>query len=572
MPAASFSIRFRLLLFGLIATGSIWIGAGIAYVNLRTESQRFEQIRAHFQLVDRYAEVARFLARERGLSFGWLVRQQATPPAELSDVRQSLDEALTELGKGLTRNAQVAEFGDLQTLRAQLDKTRIAINAQDLAPLAAFHFYIDAIDHVLTRLSGHRADGMIAVGMRYEYVDHLQRSTELLAQLRGLTYGAVASGALNAETSNELLQTLALYTDAARGYKRTLPPEAHNGYFETASVIETLQRINAMLAANSVATLGLDATAWWQLATDAVEALQKGTLFRSTELLSQANAHLADLHWRLQVIVAALIALGVLTLALAIGTVRRAVMGLHAVLDGLSRVSERRDFSVRITGNGQDEFATISNEVNRLISIAGKAVDEQSALGRTDPLTGVLNRRGFDEQVTAVMNSTPAVRVQSVLMIDLDHFKSINDTFGHSAGDQVLHNLGRLLRAQLRRGDILARFGGEEFIALLPDCHLVDAVTVAEKLREAIADFDFGIDRRVTASIGAAQQLPDQSFDDVAAAADEALYRAKEGGRNRVIPTLTQALQTSPDQPALTNLDVPNAAAPEAATTHSVTG
>jgi diguanylate cyclase (GGDEF)-like protein len=124
-----------------------------------------------------------------------------------------------------------------------------------------------------------------------------------------------------------------------------------------------------------------------------------------------------------------------------------------------------------------------------------------------------------------------------VLVLDIDHFKRINDTFGHEVGDRVLHRVASTCRAALRQRDVIGRTGGEEFIVVMPDADAKVAVEVAERLRGAVerADWsDLDPELRVTVSVGATEWRPgDADFAAVARRADESLYHAKERGRNR---------------------------------------
>ena len=161
-------------------------------------------------------------------------------------------------------------------------------------------------------------------------------------------------------------------------------------------------------------------------------------------------------------------------------------------------------------------------------------------LAHTDPLTQVLNRRALTVRLSAEMER--ARRYDSVitlLMIDLDHFKNINDTKGHLVGDDVLREVALLLQESIRSVDVVARYGGEEFVVVLPETPQIGAVKFAERMRERIEQTAFvsaesGVG--LTASIGVASfPAPDiASVDDLFARADEALYRAKAAGRNKV--------------------------------------
>ncbi|WP_420135172.1 sensor domain-containing diguanylate cyclase [Rhodopseudomonas sp.] len=153
----------------------------------------------------------------------------------------------------------------------------------------------------------------------------------------------------------------------------------------------------------------------------------------------------------------------------------------------------------------------------------------------TDALTGVPNRFMFDERLQEeVARSERTNAPFSLVLLDVDRFKAINDAYGHPRGDQVLVQLARTVKANVRQTDLLARWGGEEFVLLLIDTELAGAAEVAEKLRVLIAHTPFEQVGTVTSSFGAAEFRPGDSPSGVLARADQALYRAKLHGRNRV--------------------------------------
>lgn len=163
---------------------------------------------------------------------------------------------------------------------------------------------------------------------------------------------------------------------------------------------------------------------------------------------------------------------------------------------------------------------------------------EAEQLARIDPLTGLFNRRAFVEHAGPVLSTAQrGGRPLAVILLDIDHFKAINDSRGHEAGDRTIEAVAALLAATSRAGDVVARWGGEEFIALLPETDAERAAILAERLRAEIAAHAFGSTENplaVTASFGIAARRGDESLDDLIRAADHRLYAAKEGGRNRV--------------------------------------
>ena len=160
---------------------------------------------------------------------------------------------------------------------------------------------------------------------------------------------------------------------------------------------------------------------------------------------------------------------------------------------------------------------------------------ERQELQRTayhDALTGLLNRHALDLVNRRVYRSSLFEPVSSILLLDLDHFKSINDRLGHDGGDKALQAVAAVLRDTLRRGDEIIRWGGEEFLVCLPQTPLADATRVAEKLRCAVEGIT--TPEPVTVSIGACEIPPVQHLTDAVARADQALRDAKSTGRNRV--------------------------------------
>ncbi|MDK9702233.1 MAG: diguanylate cyclase [Sulfuritalea sp.] len=191
--------------------------------------------------------------------------------------------------------------------------------------------------------------------------------------------------------------------------------------------------------------------------------------------------------------------------------------------------------------HGGDDFLSKPVTAQGLIASVRQRAQRHRVL-RThmehDGLTGLLNHSALKERL--VLELARAERLASPLalvMIDLDHFKQVNDSHGHAAGDRVLRALARLLRDRLRRTDIIGRYGGEEFGALLPDTDAATAAQVVEKLRAAFAAIEHGAGEqrfRVTLSAGIAASPPIKDSETLAAAADAALYRSKLDGRNRV--------------------------------------
>ncbi len=177
--------------------------------------------------------------------------------------------------------------------------------------------------------------------------------------------------------------------------------------------------------------------------------------------------------------------------------------------------------------------------------VSERTVSAHKTAASIDPLTGLLNRRGFGEATSRMIErEAKAGRPVTVMIFDIDHFKSVNDRFGHAAGDDVLKVFSNIVVASLRMSDLVGRVGGEEFAALLP-CSIEEALLAAERVREAFEASGVAIDDaplETTVSIGVAGGPANTELEVLMASADTALYQAKRTGRNRVEAAVEQPL------------------------------
>ena len=219
---------------------------------------------------------------------------------------------------------------------------------------------------------------------------------------------------------------------------------------------------------------------------------------------------------------------------------------LEGLLGTLDQHQQQRD------AREQDVAAHLQALAERVVQMEQQAQDfrehleEQRQKALLDPLTGLPNRAAWGERLAfAVARWQSQGNSLLIAMLDLDHFKRINDGYGHLAGDKVLKIIANQLRRQLRPGDFIARFGGEEFVLLIPDATPAMGLALLEKLRLAIADCPFhfrGEPVTITASIGVSAFKAGDRSESVLKRADEALYRAKHNGRNRIESDLQELL------------------------------
>ena len=164
-------------------------------------------------------------------------------------------------------------------------------------------------------------------------------------------------------------------------------------------------------------------------------------------------------------------------------------------------------------------------QLNKLLSVESNVLKQQV---ERDPLTGALNRIGLEQVLTKSLENV------SMIFIDIDHFKTLNDKYGHGIGDEILREFTKLVSENSRSSDFLARWGGEEFLLICPNCNLMEAHDIAEDLREVISSHPFTHDIEITASFGVAHR-ENETTANLIERADLALYAAKAQGRNKVV-------------------------------------
>jgi diguanylate cyclase (GGDEF)-like protein len=184
------------------------------------------------------------------------------------------------------------------------------------------------------------------------------------------------------------------------------------------------------------------------------------------------------------------------------------------------------------------------------IAALQKQVRELNERLVTDELTQIFNRRGLMEYLEAIANEvhyqykhpdkrrSVVIKHLTIIFLDIDHFKKVNDSYGHDVGDEVLRQTAELIRERVRQLDIVGRYGGEEIVIGLPGATAEHAQRIAEDLRQIIEKHIFQVGQsnlRVTASLGVAELTPKRNIHQTLKAADDALYQAKDGGRNKVV-------------------------------------
>lgn len=271
----------------------------------------------------------------------------------------------------------------------------------------------------------------------------------------------------------------------------------------------------------------------------AVDLLNKITEPAFNEMEQQHNAAQA-FKKKIQLVIILVFGVG-MALAIATGGMlaKSILFPLDALRDGSGRLG-KGEFSYRINLDTRDELGQLAVTFNMMAERIEKSVAMLEEMASYDSLTGLFNKRVFYERLKEDMERSRRSKIAfSLLMIDIDRFKSVNDTFGHLTGDEVIRIIALIIKGSIRTIDKGARYGGEEFTVILCDTPVAGAAVVSERIRSAICskpvDIGKGQTINVSVSIGVAL-FPDDAAteNELVSAADRAMYNAKETGRNRV--------------------------------------
>ncbi|MFO0625982.1 MAG: diguanylate cyclase [Polyangiales bacterium] len=527
------TIRHRLVYAAAIATGVVWFGTCLQYDSLQRERHRFAEVRRDLREARALGALSMVLARERGRTRSVTVGIASSGSAadEVRDARRRVD---AELALARSQPPQGP------ALRAQIDTARAMVDrgGEDLE--SSFVAYTAIITALNVRASRRLAAGMLALGLPFEHLSATRDVVEHARRCRGLVLRALTARALAPETWQLIRSEHLLAEDARDRAVIASPPDAH-GAAVSLGTGEPHWRAwaaewRALEADPQAYVQRASRDVWWRVASASVDVLERTLDAEINAAVRTAEGQIAAIQRRVYGAVAAMTLLGLISLALLLSAVVRVVRGLGGLVNGISNVVDRRDLAARVPVEAADEFGEIGTSVNLLVGTLAGLMAERDAQAETDALTHVMNRKGLDRILAERTASTHgAPEPFGLLVLDIDHFKKINDEFGHLRGDAVLAGVAGVARRVLRAHDVLGRWGGEEFVVVLSGGAEVDLHASAEKLRAAIASADVGLGRPVTVSIGACMWRPNVSLHEAFEAADGALYRAKSQGRNRCV-------------------------------------
>ncbi len=517
------------MLLGVIAVGSL------LYLLVSSYLEEIGRYRWHTTLAASIADAGALsefvheLQKERGLSSGFIAAPSADNAARVQAQRVKVDEMALTLGEPALARAAMA---DILAMRKRISDLTVD-NAE------AHDFFSEIAEDMLDQLS-RLAHTSVSPKIKDDLaaLTHLVFAKEYLGQIRAEVNRGLSHGEIDGGSSRMVARLDARFRDQVRHFRRDAPPAAV-ALLESAFRSDAAVRILAAIAQASDtghARLKLDPARWFADVSETMD-MMKQVEDSAMRLIEDRVAELTtqlrhDLLWH----TLSTAGVALIILFLVMSTIRSMLRALDILLASIERIIKTKDFTTRITLNSHDEIGIISRGFNELLEIADRLLREKDYLAMTDSLTGIANRLHFTQILAKELTRRRRYPGPlSLIIFDIDHFKRINDTHGHHAGDEVLRTLAQSVAASLRETDLLARWGGEEFVVLAPETTAEAAAELAEKLRRLVESILLPGVGRITASFGVAGSGVGEAGESLCLRADRALYRAKDGGRNRVV-------------------------------------
>lgn len=520
------TLRLKILLLGLLAVAGIFLALLLQYRSYAAQSRSIEVVAVNVKSVAALSHAIHTLQLERGLT---VVRHFTPDGLLLADLVRDTDAVLSPLA-GI--GGRIADLGESLTLLRASVSTGTTMS---LAVLDHYSGLLQILIDEMGRLTRSSEAAMAKADISAHA--HLVAAKEYLGQIRATLAYWIEYKRDEASVVTRLIRLKSLHEEALRKFGLEASPSVRDTFFAQFSgpQIEQMEKTLAQIVATGKLPRQFDVQAWWLMSTKAINHLKAVEDDSLASIEKRAGGELVQLRNAMRFGVMAALLLGLAVVSMAASATIGLIRSLNRVLASVEAISANQDFSSRIPASTLDEIGRIARSFNHLLGIAERLLKEKDCLASTDSLTGISNRLRFatvlgEEADRKRRSGAP----MALIIFDIDHFKGINDAYGHNVGDEVLKILAAVVSSAIRSTDVFARWGGEEFVVLLRDDDCDAAIIAAEKLRLLIADTDFLGVGNVRCSFGVAAWRGDDTETSLVARADKALYQAKEGGRNRV--------------------------------------
>lgn len=485
------------------------------------------------------SKIVHELQKERGASAGFLASGGFKGFDRLSEQRLETDRSIKRLeslvsGKSKTP-ADLTALNDLAMMRAQ-------VSALKTTTARSEEYYTAKIATLISEMLT-IANAIRTGDTKNDFLahTHILYAKENLGQIRAMLYAVFTAKRFEGYTIEKLGALKGSYDLNISFFLNESPDDVKKLYadrFKGPGVKATMNMIETAFLNFKAESFEVDPNVWFDSVTATINILKEIEDYCLSDFKQHTISNLKQATDDTTIKLAAVSSILVFILALAFYTLRKLFATSQKLEKEIKTIMETKDFSTKVTVTSRDEVGFIAGTFNALLDTISELISEKDRLAETDPLTQIYNRLKFEKLFDLEIRRAQRYKTAlALIMFDADHFKRINDTYGHQTGDYVLVELARIVNESIRDVDLFARWGGEEFMVLAPGIALAEAMDLAERLRAAIEGFPFREVGKVTCSFGATALKEGDDMAALSKRADEALYRAKERGRNRVETT-----------------------------------
>ncbi|HLO64654.1 MAG TPA: diguanylate cyclase [Azonexus sp.] len=531
-------IRLRLVLLASIAILAMAIATWLGISRLNETRSSVERELLHNKWAYDCSSLIHYLQRERGASASFIA-SSLDDFDTIKKMRSDSSAALETLfSNPLATEHRLARLG-LADLRVKLMEIRNDVDHRNTDWRRLRDAYTTPINTLLGAVSFEMLHEVDAVSPKLDVIAELALAREALGLLRATVNTLRTQANRNTSDLIFIASELTLYRqhiDMVRSHFAQADILALRAAIETPEHFWVMDAINRVLSKYEIVAALRDGEAWWERSTQVIDALKA----LEESLFAQLAAETRDKDSRQKTVMlwmsGGMFAMLIILVGFVTTTITLMMRDLRELSTALDQIVEKENYAIRLKDRGgRNELSHAFQLFNRLLEFTDRLIREKETLASMDTLTGVMNRRAFLKYAQReITRATRYGHDLSLVFLDIDHFKRINDTYGHAAGDEVLKRFADTVKTRSRDTDLLARWGGEEFIIMTPDTGSAGAQKFAESIREWIAAAEFPGVGHVACSLGVAQWKPGESVEAVCSRADAALYEAKESGRNRV--------------------------------------
>lgn len=511
-------------LYGCMALLLVTV-AGIAFSyswSIYSEKQR---LLAEYNVIRSSTKMIHMLQKERGLTVKSLFRPTLGNNEELKAWRTKTRDAIVGVSNVMVFEGMLERYGRLHA----------AIDSKAISPGDSFLEYSNIIYEIIVTFSSSQDFEHIQHDHLFLSLTNLLMAREHLGKIRA--YISVLS------KTHDIDETMLFYVKEKFGLYNISRAEFLRGvkskYPSYSEVIVEGDKVKsteeAILSFLRGERQSFDYDSWFDLSTGAMDVY----FGIENELSDVYGKYLEEEKTKAKLNGLLVLCIAVVVIVVSGCFVGRFMKSFSSRVENIDEkmkfILKTNDYKIEITDQSHDEISGISNSLNSLLKFTNYLLEEKERLASTDRLTGAYNRTKFIEIFEAEFQRFSRYKTAfSVIIMDIDYFKKINDNYGHNAGDAVLVEVTSMTSRMIRGTDVLVRWGGEEFVVIAPSTELNSAVALAEKLRVAIAEHSFPFDLKVTMSFGVAEIDAGDSLETIMTRADAALYESKRTGRNKV--------------------------------------